>query len=256
MAMNCTMCFGAQSTLFIIASKTFTTAETMMNALGAGLVYCPGWSGCGGALRGLVHQPRSHARTGHHHHLWFWDWVGGRYSLWSAIGLPMAIAIGEQGFREFWPVAMPWTSTFAPLARNLPVRLGLLDVWYRNFYGFTSSPWRRTTHPWAATRPTCSSWRWRATASAWRWTAARCLRHVACHLGRARHQRPACVLSDAAPGPDVLPLEIVAVRKASHPLPGHQQKVLANALAQTQALMVGKASDVATATSPATAPAR
>ncbi len=70
----------------------------------------------------------------------FWDWVGGRYSVWSAIGLPLAIAIGAERFNEFLAGAHAMDEHFctAPLAQNLPVRLGLLDVWYRNFHGFTS----------------------------------------------------------------------------------------------------------------------
>jgi glucose-6-phosphate isomerase len=68
----------------------------------------------------------------------FWDWVGGRYSLWSAIGLPIAIAIGRDGFLALLDGAHAMDEHFrtAPLARNLPGVLGLLDVWYRNFHGF------------------------------------------------------------------------------------------------------------------------
>ncbi|MEB0233455.1 glucose-6-phosphate isomerase, partial [Undibacterium sp. 10I3] len=60
----------------------------------------------------------------------FWDWVGGRYSLWSAIGLPIALAIGADGFRALLAGAHAMDEHFrtAPLAQNLPVRLGLLDV--------------------------------------------------------------------------------------------------------------------------------
>ena len=66
--------------------------------------------------------------------------MGGRYSLWSAIGLPIAVAIGEQNFRDLLAGAAQMDAHFctAPLAHNLAVRLGLLDVWYRNFHGFTS----------------------------------------------------------------------------------------------------------------------
>jgi glucose-6-phosphate isomerase len=70
----------------------------------------------------------------------FWDWVGGRYSLWSAIGLPIAIAIGAERFRELLAGARAMDEHFAqaPVERNLPMLLGLVDVWYRNFHGFTS----------------------------------------------------------------------------------------------------------------------
>ena len=70
----------------------------------------------------------------------FWDWVGGRYSLWSAIGLPIAIAIGAERFRELLAGAHAMDRHFAqaPIEKNLPLLLGLVDVWYRNFHGFTS----------------------------------------------------------------------------------------------------------------------
>jgi len=70
----------------------------------------------------------------------FWDWVGGRYSLWSAIGLPIAIAVGSEHFRALLAGAHAMDRHFAtaPLEVNLPVQLGLLDVWYRNFHRFSS----------------------------------------------------------------------------------------------------------------------
>jgi hypothetical protein len=84
----------------------------------------------------------------------FWDWVGGRYSLWSAIGLPIAIAIGAQNFRALLAGAHAMDRHFAeaPLAHNLPVLLGLLDVWYRNFHGFTQ-PQRGALPPGPARLP-------------------------------------------------------------------------------------------------------
>ena len=70
----------------------------------------------------------------------FWDWVGGRYSMWSAIGLPIALAIGPEHFRALLAGAHAMDQHFAhtPLSRNVPVLLGLLDVWYRNFHHYTS----------------------------------------------------------------------------------------------------------------------
>jgi glucose-6-phosphate isomerase len=68
----------------------------------------------------------------------FWDWVGGRYSVWSAIGLPLAISIGAENFRKFLSGARKMDEHFrdAPLAENLPVIMGLLGVWYRNVLDF------------------------------------------------------------------------------------------------------------------------
>jgi putative hydrolase of the HAD superfamily len=135
----------------------------------------------------------------------FWDWVGGRYSLWSAIGLPIAIAIGASASASLLAGAHAMDEHFAAgAARSQPAGvLGLLDVWYRNFHGF-GQPQHRALPPGPARgcRPTCSSWRWKATASASIWPTATPLPFATSPgaVGRARHQRPACVLPDAAPG--------------------------------------------------------
>jgi len=128
-------------TLFVIASKTFTTQETMANAETA-----KAWFLAGGGGRIEDHfvaattNVDAAARFGIARTFGFWDWVGGRYSLWSAIGLPIAIAVGASGFRELLAGARAMDEHFAeaPVERNLPMLLGLLDVWYRNFHGFTS----------------------------------------------------------------------------------------------------------------------
>ena len=133
----------------------------------------------------------------------FWDWVGGRYSLWSAIGLPLALAIGADHFRSFLAGARAMDEHFAqaPLDANLPVLLGLLDVWYRNFHGFGSrsvAPYHQGLKRFPAylqqlemeSNGKCVDGR-RPAAAFW---------HQPGGLGRARHQRPACLLPDAAPG--------------------------------------------------------
>jgi glucose-6-phosphate isomerase len=132
-------------TLFIVASKTFTTQETMTNAVSA-----RAW---------LVERLGDEAAVGKHfvavstnaeavaafgidtaNMFAFWDWVGGRYSLWSAIGLPIALAIGFERFGELLAGGHAMDEHFrsAPLERNLPMILGLLGVWYRNFLGAAS----------------------------------------------------------------------------------------------------------------------
>ncbi|MCU0775581.1 MAG: glucose-6-phosphate isomerase [Ideonella sp.] len=128
-------------TLFVVASKTFTTQETMANAQAA-----RAWFTAAGGTDVARHfvaattNVTAAAAFGITTTFGFWDWVGGRYSLWSAIGLPIAIALGETGFRALLDGAYAMDRHFAeaPLARNLPAVLGLLDVWYRNFHGFSS----------------------------------------------------------------------------------------------------------------------
>ena len=128
-------------TLFIVASKTFTTQETMANARAA-----RAWFEAGGGTDIAAHfvatttNDAAAAAFGITTTFGFRDWVGGRYSLWSSIGLPIAIAIGADGFRALLAGAHAMDEHFrtAPPSRNLPMLLGLLDVWYRNFHGFTS----------------------------------------------------------------------------------------------------------------------
>ena len=237
----------AESTLFIIASKTFTTAETMMNARSALAWFtAQGGQDVAGHFVALSTNLEATRALGITTTFGFWDWVGGRYSLWSAIGLPMAIAIGEQGFREFLAGGHAMDEHFrtAPLTQNLPVRLGLLDVWYRNFYGFTS----RCVAPYHASMGRYAAYLQQLEMESNGKRVALDGSTLTCATSPAIWGEPGTNGQHAFfqmlhQGADVLPLEIVAVRKASHPLPGHQQKVLANALAQTQALMVGKASD-------------
>lgn len=237
----------AENTLFIIASKTFTTAETMMNARSALAWFAAqGGQDVAGHFVALSTNLEATRALGITTTFGFWDWVGGRYSLWSAIGLPMAIAIGEQGFREFLAGGHAMDEHFrtAPLAQNLPVRLGLLDVWYRNFYGFTS----RCVAPYHASMGRYAAYLQQLEMESNGKRVALDGSTLTCATSPAIWGEPGTNGQHAFfqmlhQGADVLPLEIVAVRKASHPLPGHQQKVLANALAQTQALMVGKASN-------------
>ena len=131
-------------TLFIISSKTFTTQETMTNAASA---------------RARVAQALGEAAVGDHFAavstkldlvekfgirsdrvFGFWDWVGGRYSIWSAIGLALAIAIGRGNFREFLRGAQDMDRHFTdtPLQDNIPVLMGLIGVWYRNIWDYSA----------------------------------------------------------------------------------------------------------------------
>ncbi|MCX7673267.1 MAG: glucose-6-phosphate isomerase [Thiobacillaceae bacterium] len=130
-----------QSTLFVVASKTFTTQETLANARAA-----RDW---------LIQHARDEAAVARHfvavsthreavtafgidpaQMFEFWDWVGGRYSLWSAIGLPIALYLGMERFRELLAGGHDMDRHFltAPLERNMPVILALLGVWYIEFW--------------------------------------------------------------------------------------------------------------------------
>jgi len=128
-----------ESTLFIVASKTFTTQETMANAHTAKgwLVDRLGPAAVASHFVALSTNAPAVAAFGidTDHMFEFWDWVGGRYSLWSAIGLSIAVAIGFNDFRRLLDGAAAMDEHFrsAPLAANMPVVMGLLGVWYNNF---------------------------------------------------------------------------------------------------------------------------
>lgn len=134
----------AETTLFIVASKTFTTIETMTNAATA---------------RAFIAGKLGEAAVGHHfcavstaldkvaafgiaaeRVFGFWDWVGGRYSLWSAIGLPLMIAIGKEKFGEFLAGGHAIDNHFrtAPFRQNIPMLLGLIGYYNRNVLGYPS----------------------------------------------------------------------------------------------------------------------
>ena len=139
------------TTLFLIASKTFTTVETMTNAATArawikdavGEKKVPAHFAAISSAVGKV----ADFGLGPERIFGFWDWVGGRYSLWSAVGLPLMIAIGPEKFREFLNGGRAMDDHFrtAPLAQNMPVVLGMLGVWYRNVMGFRCRPSFPTT---------------------------------------------------------------------------------------------------------------
>ena len=115
------------STLFLIASKTFTTIETMTNARSARAWFeANGGTDVGRHFAALTTNVQAASEFGIRTTFGFWDWVGGRYSIWSAIGLPLAIAIGEAGFRQFLAGAHEMDQHFhsAALESNLTVRLG------------------------------------------------------------------------------------------------------------------------------------
>ncbi|MDO8375381.1 MAG: glucose-6-phosphate isomerase [Polaromonas sp.] len=233
-----------RSTLFLIASKTFTTAETMANALSARRWFeAQGGTDIARHFAALTSNVAAAREFGISTTFGFRDWVGGRYSLWSAIGLALAISIGARGFRELLAGAHAMDGHFraAPLAQNLPVRLGLLDVWYRNFHGFSS----RSIAPYSSALR-----RWPAYLQQLEMESNG--KHVDAR-GRPLPFATAPVLWGESgtngqhayfqllhQGTDVVPVEFVAVKRVARSLPGHNDKLLANVLAQAQALMLGR----------------
>jgi glucose-6-phosphate isomerase len=134
---------NAETTLFLIASKTFTTVETMTNAKSA-----RDWFLANGGTEESVAKHFVALSTNAkavsefgidtENMFEFWDWVGGRYSLWSAIGLSIAISAGYENYEKLLLGASLMDRHFqeAPFERNIPVILALLGIWYNNFMGF------------------------------------------------------------------------------------------------------------------------
>lgn len=129
-------------TLFIVASKTFTTVETMTNAATARrwIAAALGEAAVGAHFAAVSTALDKVAAFGiaPDRVFGFWDWVGGRYSVWSAIGLPVMIAVGPTHFRAFLAGAHAMDEHFrtAPLAHNLPVLLGLIGIWHRDICNY------------------------------------------------------------------------------------------------------------------------
>ena len=234
-----------EHTLFLIASKTFTTAETMTNAQSAKRWYAQsGGTDIARHFAALTTNVEAARAFGIDKTFGFWDWVGGRYSLWSAIGLPIALAIGADGFRAFLAGAHAMDEHFrtAPLAQNLPVRLGLLDVWYRNFHRFTT----RSIAPYHSALKRVPAYLQQLEMESNGKQVDAGGKPLAFGTSPVLWGEPGTNGQHAYfqmlhQGTDVTPLEFVAVRDATHQLEGHHSKLLANALAQAQALMLGQA---------------
>ncbi len=243
-----------RTTLFLVASKTFTTQETMTNArsarawLSAALgeeAVADHFAAISTNLEAVASFGIQEARI-----FGFWDWVGGRYSVWSAIGLPVMIAIGPARFGEFLQGAFEMDGHFrrAPLAVNMPVILALLGIWYRDVWNFGSHavlPYDQrlerfpaylqqldmesngkqvtlTGHPVAeATGPVV--WGEPGTNG----------QHAFYQL---LHQ-----------GTDVVPCDFLVAAEAQEQLGDHHAILLANCLAQSEALMRGKTAQEARA---------
>jgi len=231
-------------TLFIVASKTFTTQETMANAAVAREWFIrQGGTDIARHFAATTTNVAAAAAFGITTTFGFWDWVGGRYSLWSAIGLPVAIAIGGANFRALLAGAHAMDRHFAevPLAKNLPVLLGLLDVWYRNFHGFTS----RSVAPYhqGLKRLPAYLQQLEMESNGKRVDVAGRALDIATSpvvWGEPGTNGQHAYFQMLHQGTDVIPVEFIAVKTPSHPYADLHTKLLANCLAQSQALMLGK----------------
>ncbi len=234
----------AKRTLFIVASKTFTTQETMANAHAAREWFLSqGGQHIERHFAAATTNVKAAAEFGISTTFGFWDWVGGRYSLWSAIGLPIAIAIGPEHFRALLAGAHAMDQHFAqaPLAHNLPVLLGVLDIWYRNFHGFSSrsvAPY----HQGLARLPAYLQQLEMESNGKRVDLAGQPLPFATSPVvwGEAGTNGQHAYFQMLHQGSDVTPVEFIAVKTPAHALAEQHRMLLANCLAQSQALMLGK----------------
>ena len=248
-----------QRSLFIVASKTFTTQETMANAGVAREWFRQ--QGGGDVARhfvGATTNVKAAAEFGITTTFGFWDWVGGRYSLWSAIGLPIAIAVGAANFRALLDGAHAMDRHFAvaPLAQNLPVLLGLLDIWYRNFHGYRS----RSVAPYHQGLKRLPAYLQQLEME----SNGKCVDVAGAALpfgtspviwGEPGTNGQHAYFQMLHQGTDVIPVEFIAVKTPTHGHADLHRKLLANCLAQSQALMLGKtAADALGEQAPTAAP--
>jgi glucose-6-phosphate isomerase len=237
-------------TLFIVASKTFTTDETMTNAQTA-----RGWIA---AALGDAAVPDHFAALSTNlpacadfgikpdRIFGFWDWVGGRYSVWSAIGLSVAITVGFDNFAAFLRGAYEMDQHFlrTRLDRNLPVIMGVLGVWYRNAWGFATHavlPYdqRLSRFPAYLQQQDMESNGKSVTLSG---------KPLDYPSGPVIWGEPGTVGQHSFyqlihQGTSVVPCDFLVAATPQEHLPPHHAKLVANVLAQSEALMLGKSRD-------------
>jgi glucose-6-phosphate isomerase len=240
-----------ETTLFIIASKTFTTHETLTNAHTARdwfLKYAHDEQAVAKHFVAVSTNQQAVAEFGIDpaNMFEFWDWVGGRYSLWSAIGLPIMLYLGEQNFLELLDGAHGMDQHFqsAPLEHNMPVLLALIGIWYLNFYGGGShviAPYDQYLHRLPAfiqqldmesngkrTMLDGQPVDFETAPIIWGETGING-QHAFFQL---LHQ-----------GTHVSPIDLIASLANRSSLPGHHEILLANLFAQAEAFMRGKTAD-------------
>lgn len=237
-----------ETTLFLIASKTFTTQETMTNAHSARdwfLAKAKDESFVAKHFAALSTNSNAVAEFGidTNNMFEFWDWVGGRYSSWSAIGLSIALSIGFENFEELLSGAHDMDQHFAttPFKDNLPVLLGLIGIWYNNFFGSETVailPYDQYMH--------------RFPAYFQQGDMESNGKYVDRNGNPVDYQTGPIIWGEPGTngqhafyqlihqGTKLIPADFIAPAQTHNPLSDHHSKLLSNFFAQTQALAFGK----------------
>jgi glucose-6-phosphate isomerase len=239
-----------EQTLFIVASKTFTTQETLANArtARAWTVAALGEAAVASHFVALSTNRPAVADFGIDpaNMFFFWDWVGGRYSLWSAIGLSIAVAVGFDRFEEMLAGGFDMDEHFrsAPLEANMPVILALLGIWYIDFFGAATHavlPYDQYLHRFAA-------YLQQADMESNGKSVTRDGRRVdyptgPILFGEAGTNGQHAFYQLIHQGPRLVPADFIAAAKSLNPVGDHQELLLSNFFAQPEALMKGKTAE-------------
>jgi glucose-6-phosphate isomerase len=237
-----------QSTLFIIASKTFTTQETMTNAESAKRWFLEQTGGQGDVAKHFVAVSTNAAAVQAFgidpaNMFEFWDWVGGRYSLWSAIGLPIACTIGYANFMDLLEGAHAMDQHFrtTELEKNIPVLLALIGIWYVNFFDAASEailPYDQYLHRFAAyfQQGNMES-NGKSTDRSGQPTLYRTGPII---WGEPGTNGQHAFYQLIHQGTHLIPCDFIAPAVSHNPLGDHHDKLMSNFFAQTEALMIGK----------------
>jgi glucose-6-phosphate isomerase len=240
-----------ETTLFMIASKTFTTQETMTNAFSARSWFLERAGDPTHVARPFVALSSNRERVADfgidlENMFEFWDWVGGRYSLWSAIGLSIACTIGFEGFSELLEGAHEMDQHFRsePFERNLPVLLALIGIWYTNFFGSRTEailPYDQYMHRFAA-------YFQQGNMESNGKSVDRSGSPVDYSTGPIIWGEPGTNGQHAFyqlihQGTQLIPCDFLAPAVSHNPIGDHHRILLSNFFAQTEALMNGKTRD-------------
>lgn len=239
----------APQTLFVVTSKTFTTQETMTNAQAA-RHWLAEVLGARAVARHFVAVSTNLDAVeafgiDRRNSFGFWDWVGGRYSVWSAVGLSAMLRVGPAMFRDLLAGAHAMDRHFveAPFAQNLPVLLALLAVWNQGVLGCPT----QVIAPYAQRLAFFTDWLQQLEME----SNGKCVTRDGTPVTRTTPALWGDVGTNSQhaffqmlhQGPDVHPVDFILPVKADHALPDQQRLLIANALAQAAALMRGKTAE-------------
>lgn len=239
-----------ETTLFIIASKTFTTQETMTNAESARAWFLEKTGQKGEVAKHFVAVSTNQKEVTKFgidpaNMFVFWDWVGGRYSLWSSIGLSIACTIGFENFEKILDGAHAMDKHFKaePFEKNIPVILALIGIWYNNFFGAASEailPYDQYMHRFAA-------YFQQGNMESNGKSVDRDGKPVTYQTGPVIWGEPGTNGQHAFyqlihQGTKLIPCDFIAPAISQNPVGNHHEKLLSNFFAQTEALMMGKTS--------------